>query len=80
MPFRLDSRRLAGGSKWKAQAPLFFTHAHEVGHSSQSASISAAGLCNNLCLQDFSARLQSHTKVIHEHVPMTPVLSCLATT
>ena len=31
-----------------ASAPLFSAHAHKVGHSSLSVSISAAHLCNNL--------------------------------
>ena len=35
-----------------ANAPFFFTHAHKVGHSSQSVSISAAHLCNNLWFDD----------------------------
>ena len=32
-----------------ANAPIFSAHAHEVGHSSQSVSISVVYLCNNLC-------------------------------
>ena len=49
LPFLLDWSWLAGMSNRKCKCCNLSAHAHEVGHSSQSVSISVVYLCNNLC-------------------------------
>ena len=69
LPFRLDWICLAGdrsrlaSSIRTANAPIFFEHAHEVGHSSQSVSISAVYLCNNLWSDFKMQRLHNETAI-----------------